>query len=82
MPERSYLIIEVAEIEKVNFNEVLETSSSTIRKSLDSKKTFIKWDGTTPSFVSNLSKTEGPFSELEIKNILNTNYWSEGEENY
>ena len=82
MSTRNYLIIEVSEIEKVDFNEILETSSSTIRKSLDSKKTFIKWDGDPPSFVSSLLETEGPYSELEIKNILNTDYWSEGEETY
>jgi len=51
---RNYLIIQSSELDKVDFSQVLETSASTVRKSIDTTKTFIRWDGdTTPAWVSN-----------------------------
>ena len=71
----NYLIIQSSELSKVDFSQVLETSASTVRKSLDETKTFIKWDGDTPSFVSNLTSTEGPYTNNEIRTILDTDAW-------
>ena len=72
---RNYLIIQSSELSKVDFSQVLETSASTVRKSLDETKTFIKWEGDTPSFVSNLTSTEGPYTQSEIRTILHTDAW-------
>ena len=72
---RNYLIIQSSELSKVDFSQVLETSASTVRKSLDETKTFIKWDGDTPSFVSNLTSTEGPYTHSQITTILDTDAW-------
>ena len=72
---RNYLIIQSSELSKVDFSQVLETSASTVRKSLDETKTFIKWDGDTPSFVSNLTSTEGPYTQSQITTILDTDAW-------
>ena len=74
----NYLIIQSSELSKVDFSQVLETSASTVRKSLDETKTFIKWDGDTPSFVSNLTSTEGPYTNSEIRTILDTDAWVYG----
>ena len=72
---RNYLIIQSSELSKVDFSQVLETSASTVRKSIDETKTFIKWEGDTPSFVSNLTSTEGPYTKNEIRTILRTDAW-------
>ena len=73
---RNYLIIQTSELNKVDFSQVLETSASTVRKSVDEAKTFIKWDGdTTPACVSNLTGTEGPYTKDQITTILNTDAW-------
>jgi len=72
---RNYLIIQSSELSKVDFSQVLETSVSTVRKSVDETKTFIKWEGDTPSFVSNLTSTEGPYTRSEIRTILSTDAW-------
>ena len=72
---RNYLIIQSSELSKVDFSQVLETSASTVRKSIDETKTFIKWDGDTPSFVSNLTSTEGPYTHSQITTILDTDAW-------
>ena len=73
---REYLIIPVSELTKVNFNEVLETSAETVRKSIDQTKTFVKWDGETPAFVSTISGAEGPYTYEEILDILTGVDWT------
>ena len=73
---RKFLIFPVTELDKVDFDQVGETSSETVRKSVDGTKTFIKWDNVDPSFISDLSNTEGPYSYDEILSILSTEEWS------
>lgn len=73
--DRTYIILPVSEIDKVDFAQVLETSADTIRKSADGSKTFIKWDGVEPTFVNQLNNTEGPYTHEEILNILANSEW-------
>jgi hypothetical protein len=73
---RNYLIFPVTELNKVDFNLVLETSVDTIRKSVDEIKTFVKWEGETPAFVSTMSNTEGPYTHAQILAILSTEAWT------
>ncbi len=74
---REYIIFNVSELPLVNFNEVLETSVNTIRKSVDQTKTFVKWNGTPPSFINNLTTKEGPYTYEEILAILATPEWTD-----
>jgi hypothetical protein len=73
---RQFLIIPTSELSKVDFDQVQETSSETVRKSVDESKTFIKWDNVEPTFLPELVNTEGPFTYEEILNILSTEEWS------
>jgi len=73
---RKYLIFNMSEIDIINFSSVLETSVDTIRKSIDETLTFVKWDGSTPSFVSSLSTTQGPYTHTEILSVLSTETWA------
>jgi len=77
---RSYLIIPTSEVSKVDFTKVCETSADTLRKSVDGTKTFIKWDGSNPSFTSSLDNTEGPYNYSQIKTILSGTDWTSTEE--
>ena len=75
---REFMIFNVSELSNINFDEVLETSAETVRKSVDGTKTFVKWDGETiPSSVQNLQTKEGPYTYEEILDILSTPEWSE-----
>jgi hypothetical protein len=74
---RRYLIIPVTELSKVDFNQVGETSPDTVRKSVDGTKTFVKWDGEDPTFVSHLTDSEGPYTHEEILAILATSEWTD-----
>jgi hypothetical protein len=74
---RQFMIFNVSELSNINFNEVLETSQDTVRKSIDQTKTFVKWDGeTTPLSVENLTTKEGPYNYEEILSILSTEEWT------
>ena len=75
---REFMIFNVSELPNINFNEVLETSAETVRKSVDETKTFVKWDGNEiPPSVQSLQTKEGPYTYDEILNILSTPEWSE-----
>ncbi len=70
---RKYVIINADEVSSVNFDQVDETSESTIRYSLDGSKTFVKFDSdTTPSFLD--GKTQ--YTHSEILTILATDEWT------
>jgi hypothetical protein len=75
--ERKFIIFNVSELLKINFEEVLETSSDTVRLSLNGTKTFIKWEGTTPQCVETLTTAEGPYTYQEILQILNGSDWND-----
>lgn len=73
---RMFVIFNLSELDKVNFNEVLESSVDTVRKSINETKTFVKWEGNEPSFVSVLTTKEGPYTYTQMISILNTSEWS------
>jgi hypothetical protein len=75
--ERKFIIFNVSELLKINFEEVLETSSDTVRLSLNGTKTFIKWEGTTPQCVETLTTAEGPYTHQEMLQILNGSDWND-----
>ena len=77
---RNFMIFNVSELGSVNFNEVLETSQDTVRKSVDETKTFVKWEGETiPTSVDSLTTKEGPYHYDEILTILATSEWTSDE---
>lgn len=70
---RNYVIIDASEVSSVDFNQVLETSPSTLRYSLDGSQTFVKFEGDTPSFLE--GKTA--YDRSEMLTILAGSEWSE-----
>jgi len=63
---RRWVIIDKDEVSSVDFSQVLQTSADTLRYSNDGSKTFVKYEGSQPSFLS--GKTE--YSHVEILAIL------------
>ena len=72
---RKFIIFDVTELNKINFNEVLEDSATTLRYSLDGTKTFIKWEDSEPSFLSNLLTKSKIYTYEEMSEILLTSEW-------
>jgi len=77
---REFMIFNVSELSSINFEEVLETSQDTVRKSTNLEKTFVKWDGEMPQCVLNLTTKEGPYTYNEIITILSTEEWTQTQE--
>ena len=73
---RNYLIFNMSEVDSIDFTSVLETSADTLRLSVDETKSFVKWEGETPSFVSDLTNTEGPYSHSQILEVLAGEAWT------
>jgi hypothetical protein len=73
---REFMIFNVSELDKIDFTQVYETSKDTVRKSIDGEKTFVKWEGATPSSILSLTTKEGPYTYDEILTILATIEWT------
>ena len=71
---RKYVIISKNDVSSVDFTKVIETSADTLRYSNDGNKTFVKYNGSQPSFLS--GKTEYSHSEiLAILNEVDGEWW-------
>ena len=75
-PDRRFVIFSVTELNQINFNQVFEESASTVRKSADLTKTFVKYDIPEPSSVAGLTTKSPEYTYNEILTILNTPEWS------
>jgi len=69
---RKYVIIDASDVASINFNEVSETSADTLRFSTDGSKTFVKFDGDTPSALSD----KASYNHTEILTILEDGDWT------
>ena len=67
-----YVIFEIANLDTVNFNEVLENNADTLRLSIDGTKTVLKFNGKTPDFLVGLQQ----YNHQEILAIMQTSEWS------
>jgi hypothetical protein len=69
---RNYVIIDASEVSSVDFNQVLETSSSTLRYNLAGTQTFVKFEGDTPSFLEGKTALD----RSEMLTLLANEEWS------
>jgi hypothetical protein len=74
---RNFMIFSTSETGSIDFSEVLETSSETLRLSVDGSKSFVKWDGDIPTSVSLLTTKEGPYTHQQILTILTGSEWAD-----
>jgi len=75
MASNKYLIIPVTELDNVDFSQLVITSKDTLRYNIDGSKTFIEWDDIEPSFLHQLSGTEGSYTADEIGAVLSNPEW-------
>ena len=79
MNSLTYQIINISDLENVDFSQIEETSSNTIRKSLDETLFTIKWSS-EPSFIQ-----DGTITAVQTLNhadclaLMATDVWSSGE---
>ena len=59
---KKYVIINSSDVSSVDFSKVQETSVGTLRWNIDNTKTFVKFTGDTPSFLT--GKTQYTYEEI------------------
>jgi hypothetical protein len=74
---KKYVILNVSELDSVDFNQVIEVSADTLSYSVDGTKTFVKFEGEeTPSFL--VGKPQ--HNHAQILEILSGPEWTSAEE--
>ena len=69
----TYVIINTSEVSSVDFDQVRENSAEGLRYSLDGTKTFVKFEGDTPSFLIG----EPQYDHAEILEVLSGAEWTD-----
>ena len=77
----TYATISIDNLNKIDFSEIGETSSSTIRRSIDLTQFVIKWDS-EPSFIEDGTVIPvGQYTHEEALELMASDEWSEPEPN-
>jgi len=76
---KTYAIINLTDLELIDFAQIGETSSETIRKSIDNTQFVIKWqEGNIPTFITDSSVIPvGTYDHHAILELMATPEWSE-----
>ena len=72
---RRWGIFDTSETGSIDFSQVMETSSETLRLNLSGSKTFVKYEGTQPSSVTSLTTKSDEYTHSEILNVLTGSEW-------
>tara|TARA_R100001463_G_C3472299_1_gene216023 strand:+ start:501 stop:740 length:240 start_codon:yes stop_codon:yes gene_type:complete len=65
--ERKYVILDISELDNLDFSKVMEDSAETIRKNLAGTQFFVKFTGTIPEQL----KGKDTYNHTDIMSILN-----------
>ena len=71
LENRKYVIINASDVSSIDFDKVIERDEETLRYNNDGTKTFVKFEGNTPEFLS--GKTQYTYSEILAE--LNKSEW-------
>jgi len=72
---RKWVIVNVSDITDEMILNAIQTSTSTLRKSLDGSKAILKWEGDTPSCFDGMTT----YSHSEIRTELAKDTWTSDE---
>lgn len=76
---KTYATINFSDIRLIDFAQIVQTSASTVRKSLDNTEFVIKWEeGYVPTFITDASVIPlGTYDHHAILELMATPEWSE-----
>ena len=72
---RRWVIFNTSETGSIDYSQVMQTSSETLRLNLSGSKTFVKYEGDQPSSVTSLSSKSEEYTHQEILNVLTGSEW-------
>ena len=71
-----YVIYNMENVDTIDFAQIFEDGVDTLRLSVDSTKTVLKFEGETPDFLVGLSQ----YNHSEILEIMRTDEWNQEQE--
>ena len=76
---KKYAVLELTDLDLIDFSQIEEDSKDTIRKSLDNTQFLIKWqEGYVPTFITDSSVIPvGTYDHHAILELMATPEWSE-----
>jgi hypothetical protein len=74
--ERRWVILDTSETGSIDFSQVLQTSSETLRLNISGSQTIVKYEGDQPSSIAALSTKSQEYTHSEILNILTGSSWT------
>ena len=72
---RRWVIFDTSETGSIDYSQVMQTSSETLRLNNSGSKTFVKYEGTQPSSVASLTTKSEEYTHSEILNVLTGSEW-------
>jgi len=76
MSNLTYNTIAIADLNSIDFMQVEETNTETIRKSIDKTQFVIKWE-TQPSFITDGTVVPlGTYTHEQCVELMGTSFWS------
>jgi hypothetical protein len=74
---RTYAVVPIAELDNINFSEVLQTSKDTVVKNRADTDFIVKWEGgETPASVSGITPAVTTYDHAGILTLLGTVEWT------
>lgn len=74
--EVKFLIINKTELNKVDYDFIIENNVENLRKSVNGESFIISWEGDDPSFIEELKNKKGPYTHYETRKILDSLEWT------
>jgi len=74
-----FVILDADETDYIDFTEILQTSPSSMRYSIDRSKTFVKYRGDQPDFIFEITDDlvgKKEYSHQEFLEIINGSEWT------
>ena len=76
---RRWVFLNTSETGSLDYSEILEFNSGSLRLNNSGSITFVKYDGSMPSSVSGLSSKSAEYSHSAVLNVLTGSEWTWGE---
>ena len=73
---KTYAIVPISELNNIDYNEVDQTSSDTVRKNLADTEFVVKWTGSTPASIVSIDPSPVEYTHAGILVEMSKNTWT------
>ncbi len=74
---KTYAIVDIAELNNVNYSEVEQNSADTVRKNLAETQFVVKWEGETPTSIAAITPSPTQYTHVEILVEMAKDTWTD-----